>query len=57
MTSIHLQVVALAVTGALVAGGAMADGHATRGGTGLYGFAFGGTSLNSNLDYSGIIGH
>ena len=57
MTSIHLQVVALAVTGALVAGGAMADGYATRGGTGLYGFAFGGTSLNSNLDYSGIIGH
>jgi opacity protein-like surface antigen len=56
MTSIHLKVVALAVTGALVVGGATADGHATTGGTSLYGFAVGGTSLNSNLDYSGIIG-
>lgn len=56
MISTHLKAAALAVTGMVVASAAVADGQTTTGGTGFYAFAFGGGSLNSDLDYSGIIG-
>lgn len=39
---------------ALTATSALADGHA-KAESGLYGFAFGGTVLDADLDYSGVI--
>lgn len=56
MITKHLNAIGLALLGVSMGSAVLADGHAANGNSGLYGFVFGGTSLNADLNYSGLIG-
>lgn len=56
MISTHLKAVTLIAAGTFLANPALADGHSNAEDKGYYGFITGGASLDSGLNYDGLIG-
>lgn len=56
MISTHLKAATLIAAGACLATPVLADGHSNAKAKGYYGFVTGGASLDSRLNYDGLIG-